>query len=210
MHAPAKSPVLWIARALWLVVAVLGGSGFGGAFAPHGRAVQLTGTTVLWVGWGVVAVVLSLPSALGLTLTRMLVPMGVVAAVAAAIEAGVTTGTVLAIASTALAALVVASGEYGQEMVQASAYGDEWRFVLRPPAAFLVPSAVSWAVLCAATLSGPLLLAARSWVLGVPVTLAAVALGWLLLPASTVCHAGGSCWCRPGSCCTTTSCSPRP
>ncbi|MFN8022006.1 MAG: hypothetical protein U0Q03_10805 [Acidimicrobiales bacterium] len=182
MHAPAKSPVLWIARALWLVVAVLGGSGFGDAFAPHGRAVQLTGTTVLWVGWGVVAVVLSLPSALGLTLTRMLVPMGVVAAVAAAIEAGVTTGTVLAIASTALAALVVASGEYGQEMVQASAYGDEWRFVLRPPAAFLVPSAVSWAVLCAATLSGPLLLAARSWVLGVPVTLAAVALGWLLLP----------------------------
>jgi hypothetical protein len=181
VHASAKSPVLWIARVLWLVVAVIGGSGFGDAFAPHSRAVQITGTVVLWVGWAAVAVLLLLPSALGLTLTRMLVPMGVVGAAAAAVDAGLTAGTVLAIASTALAALVVASGEFGQAMVQASAYGDEWRFVLRPPAAFLLPSAVSWAALCAATSTGPLLLAAGSWVLGVVVSVLAIALGWLLL-----------------------------
>lgn len=182
MQSPAASPHLWIARALWLVVAVFGGTGFGEALSDHSRAVQLTGTVGLWVGWAVVAVVLVLPSALGLTVSRAVVPVGAVAAIAALVEAGASTGTVVALVTTLLTAAVVASGEFGQVMVQASAYGDEQRFLLRPPAAFWVPTVLSWAVWCAAVLVGPLALAATSWVAGVPLTALAVASGWFLLP----------------------------
>ena len=176
------SAALWAARVLWLVVAVIGGAGFGDALAGHGRPVQLTGATVLWIGWSAVAGVLVLPSALGLTIARVLVPGGVVAAIVATVDAGSSSATAVAVSSTLLVSLVVASGEFGQVMVQASAYGDEQRFLLRPPAAFYVPTVVSWAVFSASTLSGPLLVAAENWFVGVPVTAAAIALGVFLFP----------------------------
>lgn len=182
MPSPSTSLHLWVARALWLVVAVVGGSGFGDALADHSRPVQLTGTVLLWIGWAAVAVVLVVPSAIGLTITRMLVPIGAVAAVVALVEAEPSTGTVVALGSTLLSTIVVFSGEFGQTMVQASAYGDEQRFLLRPPAAFYAPTVVSWAVLCAGAIVGPLALAAGGWLAGVPLTLLAVAAGWFLLP----------------------------
>lgn len=178
----SSGPHLWVARGLWLVVAVLGGSGFGEALASHSRPVQLTGTLLLWAGWAVVAGMLVLPSALGLTLTRMVAPIGAVAATAAFVHAGASTGTVVALASTILTVLVVFSGEFGQIMVQASAYGDEQRFLLRPPAAFYLPTILSWAVWCAAVIAGPLALAAQGWVVGVVLTALAIAGGWFLVP----------------------------
>jgi hypothetical protein len=165
-----------------LVVAVFGGSGFGDALATHSRPVQLTGTLLLWVGWAVVAGMLVLPSALGLTLTRMLTPIGALAALAAIVHAGTSAGTVVALASTVLTVLVVMSGEFGQVMVQASAYGDEQRFLLRPPAAFYVPTLVSWAIWSAAVLVGPLTLAARGWFVGIPLTALAIGGSWFLVP----------------------------
>lgn len=171
-----------MARAAWVLVAVVGGGGIGDAVADRSRAVQLTATVAAWAIWAVVAVLLAVPSALGLTLARMIVPGAVVAAVATLVSAGATTGSVLAVVTTALAAAVVGSAEFGQQMAQASAYGDERRFLLRPPAAFYLPTVVSWVLWCAAVLVGPLALAARSWVLGVAVTAVAVAATWFLLP----------------------------
>jgi hypothetical protein len=66
--------------------------------------------------------------------------------------------------------------------VQASAYGDERRFVLRAPAPLLLPMALSWCVLCAATLAGPMLVAARAWFIGIPLTAAATAVAWFIGP----------------------------
>jgi hypothetical protein len=174
--------VLWAARAIWLAVAVIGGAGFGEALAEHSRAVQLTGTTLLWVGWAAVAVTLAVPSAIGLTVSRMLAPVGAVAAVVALAAAEPSSATVVGVVATLVALVVVGSGEFGNLMVQASAYGDEQRFLLRPPAAFYVPTVVSWAAWCAAVVVGPLALAARNWIVGVTVTAAAVALGAFLLP----------------------------
>src|SRR6187399_455682 len=137
--------VLWLSRIVWLVVAVLGGTAFGSALAPLDRAVQLTGTIGLWVGWGAVALALMVPSTVGLTAARMLVPPDI-------------TESIACIAPLVLMCLLVGSGEFGQHFAQASAYGDEQRFPLRPPVAFLVPTAVSWAAWCAAAIAGPLLL----------------------------------------------------
>ena len=174
--------MLWAARVVWLGVAVIGGAGFGEALAEHSRSVQLTGTAALWVGWAAVAVTLAVPSAIGLTIARVLTPVGTVAAMAAFVEAGASSATVVGAVSTLLALVIVGSGEFGNLMVQASAYGDEQRFLLRPPAAFYVPTVVSWSVWCAGVLVGPLALAAGSWIVGVVVTAAALALGWFLLP----------------------------
>ncbi len=174
--------MLWVARALWLVVAVFGGAGFGDALATHSRAVQVTGTTGLWVGWAIVAIALAIPATLGLTVSRLTAPMSAVAAVASLVDDDVSSSTVVAVVSTLLAALVIGSGEFGQAMVQASAYGDERRFPLRPPAAFYSPTIVSWTVLCACVLMGPLALAARSWAVGAVLTVAGVALAVFLVP----------------------------
>ena len=51
-------------------------------------------------------------------------------------------------------------------LVQGSAYGDEARFLLRPPTALLLgPIPVAWALM-AASATGPMLLACGEWVAG--------------------------------------------
>jgi hypothetical protein len=57
--------------------------------------------------------------------------------------------------------------ETGELFVNGAAYGDERRHLLRPPAALLLgPLPVAGALLVAGVVTGPLLLAARSWVAG--------------------------------------------
>jgi hypothetical protein len=45
---------------------------------------------------------------------------------------------------------------------------------------YIVPAVVSWAVLCACAIAGPLALAARAWAVGVPLSIAAAGLAWFL------------------------------
>ena len=66
----------------------------------------------------------------------------------------------------AVATVVALSGDLGRVFVQASAYGEEDRHLLRPPTGYLFAVLVSWAIWAAATISGPLLLGERAWVLG--------------------------------------------
>ena len=149
MSTPSTSigrAVLWVARVIWLAVAVLGGSAFGTAMAPFDRAVQLTGTIGLWVGWAAVALALMVPSTAGLTAIRIIVPAGLVAALVTLFGTPDAAEMILCIAPLVVMCLLVGSGEFGELYAQASAYGDEQRFPLRPPVAFFLPTAVSWAV----------------------------------------------------------------
>jgi hypothetical protein len=194
--------VVWGARAVWLAVAVLGGSAIGQALADHSRSVQRTGTTLAWIAWGVVAIALVLPSTIGLTVVRTIVPAGVVVAVAAGFGGADAVDAFVCVGLAVLAAALMASAEFGDVFVQGSAYGHERRFALRPPVGFLVATVVSWCILCASAVAGPMLLAARSWILGVVVTALAVAAGWffgrrfhllsrrwlVLVPAGLVVH----------------------
>ncbi|MCU1361470.1 MAG: hypothetical protein JWN99_2759 [Ilumatobacteraceae bacterium] len=176
-----KSPVVvWTARVVWLVTAVFGGSAIGQALAGHSRAVQQTGTVMSWAGWAAVAIAIVVPSTIGLTVVRTVVPASVVVAVMAAFGGADAAAATICVGSALLMSALVVSGEFGQTFAQGSAYGHERRFVLRPPVAFLLPAVVTWCVLCAAAISGPLLLAAHAWFAGVPVTLIAVAGGWFL------------------------------
>jgi hypothetical protein len=145
---------------------------------------------------------MAIPSLLALTATRAIVPLSTVVAVAAAVGGADGIDVIVLGALAVVCTIVALSAEIGRAFVQASAYGDEQRFPLRPPFGYAVAAAVSWLLWAAALVSGPLLLAARSWIAGLAVCVLAVALvvfaaprwhqlalRWLVLvPAGLVLH----------------------
>ena len=105
--------------------------------------------------------------------------------------------------------LRAAAAETGRVYVQASAYGDEHRFGLRPPLGYLAATVVSWVVWRGAPSSAPLRWAAR--VVARP-SLAPAGRrrrrAGSSRGAGTSSAGAGWCPCRPGSWSTTRSCSP--
>jgi hypothetical protein len=171
---------LWGARLSWLAAAVLGGRAIGDAVDERSGAVQVAATTGAWVGWAVGALALAVPGLVTLTTVRAVVPGAVIAA-GVALAGGADGGSVLALAVPALVATVlVDAADTGRAYVQASAYGDEQRFPLRPPFGYLGATVVSWAVWVAAVIAAPLAWAARGWILATAATIVAVAATWLL------------------------------
>lgn len=172
--------VVWGTRAAWLALGVVAGGAVGDALASHSRSVQLTGTVAAWIAWGVVAAALLVPSVLALTIVRTCVPAALAVSALVGLGGAGAAQVVVFAACAALATAGVSTGELGELFVQASAYGDERRFLLRPPVAYLLPAIVSWCVWCAAVLAAPLLLAARAWLVGALAAVAAAALTWFL------------------------------
>lgn len=193
---------VWVARVAWAVAGVVGWTAVDQATDGRTaavRAVASGGAAAIWLT-GVAG--LAVAGVVTLTLARTIVPLGVpVAAVSwvAGADAAVGAGTLVA---AALAALAVATGEFGQRYVQASAYGHEQRFPLRPPPAFLLAATLAWGLAAAGLSAGPLLTASEAWLAGVPVTAAGVAVAvfawprwyrlarrWLVVvPAGVVVH----------------------
>jgi hypothetical protein len=193
---------LWAARVAWLAVALIGGRAVGDAVADRSGAVRWVATVGAWVGWGAGAVALAVTGVVTLTAVRAIVPGSVVVAIAAAV-AGAPASSVLALVVPAVVATVLVAGaDIGQVYFQASAYGDERRFGLRPPLGYLVPTVVSWAIWITAVIVAPLGWASRAWVLAAAVTAVAIvatvvfprrwhqlALRWLVtVPAGLVVH----------------------
>lgn len=173
--------VVWVARAAWLVVAIIGGEPIGQALEDRSRMLQLAGTVSSWVGWGVGAVALAVAGVATLTVARSVIPAPLVVAAAALIGGSEPGAGVALVVPAAVAAAAVCSAEFGRVYIQASAYGDEQRFGLRPPIGYLIASAVSWLATATALVITPLAWAANAWLLGVAVTIVAAA-GLALLP----------------------------
>jgi hypothetical protein len=154
----------------------------GSAIDGRSAAVRTTVMIGAWLLWGIGVVALVVPSTLGLTVTRMLSAVTCGAAVVSWIAGASPAAGAVFVACALIFGLLAGGAEYGQRCVQASAYGDEQRFLLRAPAAFLPPVALACLAWVVAVLSAPLLLAAGQWVVGTLVTIVAAALTWLLLP----------------------------
>lgn len=174
-----SSILVWWTRLTWAALAVVAPPAWGEALSAHSTAVQRTAGALGWVAWGAALVAVAALSTVSLTVARLVITMAVPASVVvAAHEPG--GWAMAAVVLSAGAAVGVLSAEFAQASVQASAYGAEERFVLRPPAPFVAPMALAWLVLTAAWLVGPLALAARAWLLGGMVTAAAVVLSVVL------------------------------
>jgi len=150
---------VWSLRVSWPLWAVLT------AVAAADRLDDAGGTAASIVGWGVVAVgvvALVVPSTAGLTAMRIVAPAALpLAALVVAIEPSAIAAAALAMG--AVTAVVALSAETGQGFVQASAYGDERRHLLRAPAAVLPFVVLAWSIWCTAVIISVVMLAGEAW-----------------------------------------------
>lgn len=164
-------PVVWTLRAVWLLLPVLAWDGVAAALDSRSQPVQLVIAAIGLAGWFAGLVALLAPSTISLTALRVVAPaaplvLGVV--LLSGSPSLVQTGLALspAIVATGLSLLPTT----GDVMVNGSAYGPERRMALRPPAALLLgPLFLMWLAVVAGLTVGPVLLAARNWLVGVPV-----------------------------------------
>jgi hypothetical protein len=166
---------LWGARVAWLVVAVVGGRAVGDAVADRSTAVRWVATVGAWIGWGAGALALTITGVATLTAVRAIVPGAIVVAIAAAFGGAPASSVLALVVPAVVASVLVAAADTGQVYLQASAYGDERRFGLRPPLGYLAPTIVSWLLWVAAVIVAPLAWAARAWGLAGAATAVAIA-----------------------------------
>ena len=172
----------WGPRILWAAIAVAGAWSIGDALDGRSATVRMTVAIGTWLLWGIGVVALVVPSPLAMTALRMLSALACGIAVVSWIGGASPTSGAIFVACALLCALLIGGADFGQRCVQASAYGDEQRFLLRLPAAFLpavIIAGLSWV---AVVIAAPLLLAAGQWAPGGIAAIAAALLTWLLLP----------------------------
>ena len=158
----------WLVPALWLILPLVAGPAFADALDPRSRPVQLVASIGLWAIWAATLGATLVPRSVTLTALRIVAPASFAAAAWAAL-ATPTFGAddVAALTVTLLVTIASLSAFTGAVFVNGSAYGDERRLPLRPPAALLLgPLELAWAVCVVGAVAGPLLLAASSWILG--------------------------------------------
>lgn len=161
---------------MWALLPVVAGPALTDAVGGWDRPLRVVAGVGLWAAWGVVLVAVLAPRPLGLTAARVVAPAGLVAAAATAPGTGAGPWA-LAVAGTLAALVLLLSPAFAHACVNGVTYGDEQRFALRTPPAFLVgPVEVAVLAVAAGIAAGPLLLAAGRWVAGA----VAVAAGWPL------------------------------
>lgn len=191
-----------MARVAWVVVPLSGGAAIESAVDGRSSAVRWTTAVGGWSLFAIVAIALLIPAVISLTLARVAAPLVIVAAVGSAIAGGSGLEVALLVVPAIVATAAIFSADVGRWMVQASAYGDEDRFLLRSPVAAGTAAIVAWLLWAVAFTTGPLMLAAQNWLVGIPVTVVALGLTlfvgprwhamsrrWLVLvPAGLVVH----------------------
>jgi hypothetical protein len=180
---PSPAAVLWVLRGAWLVLPALLGPALADALDGRGAPLPTLVLVALWGAWAVGLVALLVPSTASLTIVRLLAPLALVVAVIAAIAGAGPLPTALAVAGSLVVVLLGFTAETGLAMVQGSAYGDERRYPLRPPAALLAgPVVLVWVLLAGPLVAGVLLLGVRQWVLGAVLLVIGIALTALVGP----------------------------
>ena len=172
----------WAARIAWILVAVVGGAALESGVEDRSAAVRWTVAIGGWSVFAAVAVALLIPSVRSLTVTRVGAPLAPAVVVVAGVGGASGADVALLAVPAIIAVAAIFSAEVGRWMVQSSAYGDEDRLPLRSPVPAGAAAIVSWVVWAAAVIAGPLLLAGRNWIVGVPVAIVAVAATVLLGP----------------------------
>ena len=172
----------WPVRCAWLLLPLLAGPVLAEALDTAGRPVQVVTSLGLWGGWLAGLLATLVPRTLTLTLLRLLASGGVVFVGAAAVASGDASAVwrVVGLVSMLVTAVLAFLPEVGRLFADGSGYGDEQRFPLRVPAPLLAgPVPLAWGAVVAGVTAGPLLLAARMWVVGaVALAAGAVAAWW--------------------------------
>jgi hypothetical protein len=173
---------VWMLRVAWIATGVAGSEAVEAAVDGRSDPVRAVALIGAGGGWVLAVAAMAIPSTLSLTVTRVVVPLSVVAAAATALGgAGGSEAAAFAVAAM-LSALIALASEVAHIFVQASAYGDEQRFPLRPPLGYLLVAVGAWVLWAPATVAGPLLIAAGQPIFGGLLALVAIAGAVLLFP----------------------------
>ena len=170
----------WVLRVVWFGLAPVVGQLLGVATDRHSDPVKFAVLALSGLAWAASFLATLIAHPIGLVIMRCTAPAVVAAALWAALDLNssdnshavlVVVGVVWAIA----AAGTALHPETGHLHVNGPAYPNERRFLLRPGALFqVVVIPLSAALLVAGVVTGVFLLAAKRWVIGVPVLL----IGW--------------------------------
>ena len=154
---PSFSAPLWVARAAWVALALVP-HGIAPTLASHGRSAQLVFTLAAWALWGLGTLAIFWLSPYSLSALRMVAPLATAGLVGflfaslstyAEVALSDVAWPLVGVAMAVLAFVCIFLTAFGLLHVQASAYGDEKRLLLRVPAAQIAPIAVSYLVMVA-------------------------------------------------------------
>ncbi len=168
---PSFSAPLWVARVAWVALALIP-NGIAATLASHGRTAQLVFTLGAWALWALGTLAIFWLSPYSLSALRMVAPLaaaGLVGFVFASLStyADVALGDVawslVGVAVGVLALVCIFLPAFGLLHVQASAYGDEKRLLLRVPATQIAPIAVSYTVMAAFPVATLFAVSAEVW-----------------------------------------------
>lgn len=151
------SAPLWVARVAWVALALIP-HGIAPTLASNGRSAQLVFTLAAWALWGLGTLAIFWLSPYSLSALRMVAPLATAGLVGFLFTSLSTFNDVtlsdvawplVGVAIAVLAFVCIFLPAFGLLHVQASAYGDEKRLLLRVPAAQIAPIAVSYLVMVA-------------------------------------------------------------
>ena len=143
------------------------GAGVGELLDDRSASVQITGTTVAWVVWGAVVIASFISHPITLTVLRIGTPVVAAFIVFVAATQGSSGSQIIGAAVGVAILLLSFSAEIGGIYVQASAYGDEKRFALRPPVVLIAPVLLSVLIADLSILGLPMLVAAKNWAVAI-------------------------------------------
>ena len=128
--------------------------------------VQNTATVLAWLLWAVTIFAVAVLHPISLTVLRMTTPTVAIFLIAVLLDdLSVSQNIISALLSIAVL-LLSFNADIGNLFVQASAYGDEKRFLLRPPVVLIAPVVLVCTLLMTLTVFSPLFIAAKNLPVG--------------------------------------------
>jgi hypothetical protein len=152
--------VLWIAFAL----------------APNGFGI------VAWILWAVVAIGTWIHHPISLTTIRCLAPIAVFYSAVYALSESLSSLNIAVVTCGIISLMLMYTADYGSAHVQAGAYGNERRFLLRIPAPVVLPTLITWALFATVLVVLENAVQSENYVLGIPLLLALIAMSWKFAP----------------------------
>ena len=167
----------WITRIAWILAALLPNSLMTDVDRFRDRA-NVVLDVQGWTTWAVVLVALWVWHPIALTAARMVAPLTAILMVARLDGAEWSPLPIIATLAALMACLFIFTAEFGADQVQAGAFGNERRFLLRLPAPLFLPLVIGWTLFAAAVIAAPLIIVSVAWPIAIPVAALALVVLW--------------------------------
>ncbi|MHB1090810.1 MAG: hypothetical protein ACYC06_11525 [Ilumatobacteraceae bacterium] len=171
----------WLARLLWLVAAIIPNN-LVDSLPQHSAALRYTITIEFWTLWAIVTIALWIYHPLTLTIVRSLAPVITVHLFIGINDADTAAVAIASATCALLVCLIIFTANYGAVHVQAGAYGNEQRLLLRLPVPLILPVGMTYLLLEIVSEFTPLWIADGQWVLGGVGLVTSAVLMWKVAP----------------------------